>query len=186
MKNNKILKGLFMAIKVILIILVVLIIGIIFVQRVTGNKVRLGGVGIYTIISESMIPEYEVGDMIIAFETDEDSLQIGDDVVYLGEVGELNGKIITHKIVRIEDTKPKRIHTKGINNEVEDPAIKSTQIYGKVAKKLLVLSWFSKLMNNSIMFYIIVFVPFTLLVAWDIISLVREREEDNNQDIPKE
>ena len=51
MKNNKILKGLFMAIKVILIILVVLIIGIIFVQRVTGNKVRLGGVGIYTIIS---------------------------------------------------------------------------------------------------------------------------------------
>ena len=64
-KNNKLLKILTMIIKAIVSLFIVVVISIIFIQRISDNKVSLGGYSIYTIITESMVPKYNVGDMII-------------------------------------------------------------------------------------------------------------------------
>lgn len=151
-------------IKNILTIILVIILVLVIIQRVTNNKFKLFGIGMYTIVSESMLPEYEIGDMFIATEIDKKDIKVGDDLVYIGEVGDFKDKVVTHRVVRIDN----KIHTKGINNPGEDPAIEYKQVYGKVALRLTLLSMFSKLMNNSVIFYLVIFIPFTILIFLDI------------------
>lgn len=171
--NKNIIKTIFKAIKIILTVVVVIILGAVILQRVSNNKISFFGYGIYTIISESMKPEYEIGDMLVSKEIPEKDIKVGDDIVYIGKSGEYDGKVITHRVTRIDD----KIHTQGLSNYREDPAIEYSQVYGKVVKKLFLLSLFSKLMNNSLLFYIIIFVPFTILVFFDIKGIIKDKEE---------
>ena len=161
-------------IKIVAIVFIVFILGCILLQKITNNKFSLFGFGMYTVVSESMMPRYEIGDMIFTRKVAEKDLKKGDDVVYLGKVGDLNGRVITHEIQKINSDGT--IITKGINNNAADPAIEYSQIYGKVVKKLVLLSIFSKLMNNSVLFYIIIFVPFSLLFFFDIKQIMKDKE----------
>ena len=186
-KGKKIIGVIFKIIKAVLILFLIMILGIVLVQKVSNNKAHVMGIGIYTIITESMLPTYEVGDMIFAVQVEENELKVGDDVVYQGEVSDFKGKVITHRIVEIDG---KTIHTKGINNEVEDPTITYKQIYGKVVYKFGLFSLFSKLMNDTVLFYVVIFVPFTILVFLDIKDIIEERtkgkdDEDGDNDDKK-
>ena len=79
--ENKKLRVMFMVVKAFTTLLVCIIVSIIFVQRVSNNKITLGGYSIYTIVSESMLPKYEIGDMIISKKTSLDNINLYDDVV---------------------------------------------------------------------------------------------------------
>ena len=112
-KNNKLLKILTMIIKAIVSLFIVVVISIIFIQRISDNKVSLGGYSIYTIITESMVPKYNVGDMIISKNVSPDELKVKDDVVYLGNKGDFADKIITHQIImcsKINQEKTRLVH----------------------------------------------------------------------------
>ena len=50
-----------------------------------------------------MVPKYKVGDMILSRETDINSLNIGEDVVYMGTSGDFKDKIVTHQIIKIDE-----------------------------------------------------------------------------------
>lgn len=171
MVSKKLIQTIFKVLKWILTITVLIVLVAVIVQRVSNNKVSFFGYGIYTIISESMLPDYEIGDMFIAKNISEDDIRVGDDLVYIGKEDSYLDKVITHRVVRIDNM----IHTKGINNPMEDPAISYDQVYGKVVTKLFLLSMFSKLMNNSILFYLIIFIPFGLLVFFDIKGIVKDK-----------
>ena len=170
----KALKIIFKIIKYLLTTLVVLILAVVLIQRFSNNNIKVFGYSIYTIVSESMKPEYDIGDMIFVKNVDKQDIKLNDDIVYMGNIDSYDGKIITHRVIRIDNN---QIVTKGINNPIEDPPIKYDQVYGKVAFKLCILSTFCKLMNNNLMFYIIVFVPFTILIFLDLRDIVLDREE---------
>lgn len=177
-KNNKILNMLLMFLKVVSAFLIIIVVCIVFFQRISDNKMTIAGVGIFTIVSESMTPDYEVWDMIVSKKVDTSSIKVGDDVVYLGQKGDFNGKIVTHRVIEIKETNGKRqFITKGIANDLEDPIIDSSQVYGKVLFKSKVLSFLSKLINNLYGFYFIVFVPFVIMLFIEIIDIVNEKEE---------
>lgn len=171
--NSKPFKIIATIIKTLCIILAVIVLIIIGVQRFSNNKVNLFGIGVYTIITESMYPEYEVGDMIFAKETPLEELKVGDDVVYQGEVDSFKDKIITH---RIKEINGENIQTRGINNQFDDPPITYKQVYGKVVFKFTLLSLFSKLMNDTVLFYFVVFIPFSLLIFFDIIGMINDKK----------
>ena len=167
-----ILKIAFKTLKVIFTVLVIVALIVVISQRVTNNKLRLFGYGVYTVISESMLPEYEVGDMFLANEVkEEDDIKVGDDIVYIGEVDSYKDKVITHRVIRIEPDKS--IVTKGINNV-------------KVTAKFVVLSLFSKLMNDNVLFYIIIFVPFTLLIFLDTKDLFSDKKDKKKENSNEE
>lgn len=170
----KALKIIFKIIKYLLTTLVVLILAVVLIQRFSNNNIKVFGYSIYTIVSESMKPEYDIGDMIFVKSVDKQDIKLNDDIVYMGNIDSYDGKIITHRVIRINNN---QIVTKGINNPIEDPPIKYDQVYGKVAFKLCILSTFNKLMNNNLLFYIIVFVPFTILIFLDLRDIVLDREE---------
>ena len=177
-----ILKFLFKTLKVLSTVAAIVALIVVISQRVTNNKLRLFGYGVYTVISESMLPEYEIGDMFLAQEVEQNEVKVGDDIVYIGEVDSYKDKVITHRIIRIEEDKT--IVTKGINNDMEDPPIQFKQVYGKVTAKLVVLSLFSKLMNNNVLFYLIIFVPFTILIFLDTKDLFEEKKKKTGQGEP--
>lgn len=174
--NNKALRILYMIFKAITTLIIVLVITIIFVQRVSNNKINLFGFSMYTIITESMVPKYEVYDMIIAKEVDSSSIKVGDDVVYLGEKDDFKDKIVTHQVIKIDKSAGK-FHTKGLANDTEDPLISGDQIMGKVVYKSKILSLISRVVNNPYGFYFVIFVPFSILVVMEVIDIVNERRE---------
>ena len=174
---GKKIKTILKIIKNIVVVILILILGLIAIQKFTGNNINLFGYTMYTVGSESMLPEYEIGDMFLSKKVDVSELKVGDDIVYMGKVGTYANKIITHRIIRISK---ERIITKGINNPVEDAPIEFNQVLGKAVIRLYLLSIFSKLMNNSVLFYTVVFVPFALLIFFDIKGMIDDKNKLEN------
>lgn len=171
------LKLLWKILKAVLLLLALVVFAVIVVQRVSNNKATIGGYGIYTIVSESMVPEYNIWDMLFAKKTDAADIQIGDDVVYQGKEGDFVDKIVTHRVIKkIRHGNSYTFVTKGIANDLEDPAIEQDQIYGKVVLKSAVLSLISKVINNEYGFYFIVFVPIVIIVSLEVIDTANERK----------
>lgn len=167
-----------MTIKAVVSFLIILIFSIIFVQRISNNKVTLGGYSMFTVITESMLPKYEVGDMLLAKKTPYNSIQKGDDLVYMGASGTFDGKIVTHQVIGIDEVNGKyQFHTKGLANTIEDPVVSSEQVYGVVVMKCNVMSFLSKIVNNIYGFYFIVFIPFAIMIFLEIIDLIHDKEK---------
>lgn len=181
-KNNKVLKIILMILKAIISLFIVIVISIIFIQRISNNKLSLGGYSIYTIITESMEPKYKVYDMIISKETPIGEIKVKDDVVYLGKEDDFAGKIVTHRVIKKEVLNGKiYFHTQGIANDIEDPLVEGEQILGKVVYKSRVLSLISKIVNNPYGFYFVVFVPFAILLVMEVIDIIEERKDKKSK-----
>ena len=152
-------------ISVIVTILLVLVFFVILVQKISNNRFNLGGYGIYTIATGSMDPEYKVKDLILASKKDAKEIEIGDDVVYLGKVDSMNGKIITHRVINKSEKDGKMyFYTKGIANGLTDPEIDETQILGVVKGKLHILSFCSHIVNSTWGLILLIVIPFILFV----------------------
>lgn len=176
-KNNKFLKFIFSTFKVIISIVIILIILVIFVQRISGNKLKLGGFSLYTIVSGSMIPVYNVSDMVLAKDVDPKTIMEGDNVVYIGKTGDFKDKIVTHQVIDVRYNKGKYYFTtKGIANDIADPEISQDDIEGKVLSKCHTLSFLSKLVNNLYGFYFLLFVPFVVLLFFEVVDIINERK----------
>ncbi len=170
-------------VKIICTILLVLIIIFLALQRFSGNQIAIGGYRVFSVATESMVPKYKVGDVLIIKKVDINDLKVGDDVTYLGNQSDFSGRIVTHQIVQIDETENGKIfHTKGLANEVEDPLIKGDQIYGKVVYKCIIFSLLTKLRENMAAFYIIVFVPLGILVFLQIKDFIEEKKENKEEE----
>ena len=163
---------------------VLLMLIVVILQRVTDNTITIGGFRIFTVATGSMEPKYEVGDILISKEINENEINIGDDIVYKGEVGSYKDKMITHQVVSIRKENGEiKITTKGIANSEEDPEISSGQVYGKIIYKVKTLSFIGKIIKNVYLFYFIIFVPIALIIFKQIENLLSNDEDDEDDDI---
>ncbi len=181
--NNKPLRIITFIIKFAVYAFLVLILLAILVQKLSQNNQSIGGFMLFTVASESMKGEYDVGNIIVTKAVPESELKIGDNVTYLGKENGVKGLVITHKIIEIEETSTgNRIYTtKGIINDIPDPSITFDQIYGKVIYKTSLLSYVSGLIRNRIVYYVS-FIVIGLLVSIELVSAIFEgrREDDAN------
>ena len=160
-------------------IFIVVLLFIVCVQRFSNNELSIGGIRIYNVSTESMLSKYSVGDIILAKDVDPSTLKIGDDVAYNGKEGQLEGKIITHEIQAITKNEDGSytIITKGVQNDVEDPAINSSQIKGKIVKKLLILSAISKVASNNFGLFFAIFIPVAVIIFINMIRIMNTTDE---------
>ena len=146
-----------------LIILVISI--IIVVQKVTNNKQSFLGYRIFRVQTGSMIPKYQIGDVILVKEKNIDKIKIGDDITYQGDEGIIKGILITHRVIDIEEIDGKKaFHTQGIANSLEDPIVSGEQINGVVQSKMHILTLICSLLNNKYIFYFCGVLPLTIYV----------------------
>ena len=163
----------------VLVVIVSLILIAVILQRVSNNTISLGGFRIFNVITASMEPKYVVGDVLLSKTVEAEEIEVGDDVVYLGEKGEFRDRIVTHQVIEIEKEDNKYIfHTKGLANEEKDPPILANQIYGVIIAKVPVLSQITKVINNLYSFYFVIFVPMVLLIFIQVRRMIINTKED--------
>ena len=174
-KDNKILKIIYNIIYAIIFIFILLILIIAVLQRTSNNEISLGGYRIFVVATGSMIPKYQVGDVILVKETDTNKIQVGEDVTYRGETGSVNGILVTHRVKDIEEIDGQRVfHTQGIANNLEDPVVYAHQINGVVQSKMYILSFICRLLNNKYVFYFGAILPLSIYIGF---RIFRERQD---------
>ena len=176
------MKIIFKIIKALITVFLLVVLSIVVLQKLSKNKITLGNIYIFQVVSESMLPEYYVGDIIVVRKTDVNDLKIGDDITYLGSASSVNGLTITHRIVDIEDKDGKKFFvTKGVSNFIEDPVITGDNIYGKVIYHTVLFSFVGRLMTNIYIYYFL-FISVGVAFSYELISsfFIHDKEENNN------
>lgn len=165
-------------------ILIILFLFIVILQRVTNNEMAIGGIRIFNVITRSMEPKYTVGDILVSKYVEPNQIQVGDDVVYLGQENSYAGKIITHRVVAKQQNEDGTytFRTKGIANDLEDPEISGDNIYGVIVYKIQTLSLISKIINNTYKFYFLIFVPIAIIIFMEIMKIIKSRNDDEDED----
>ena len=184
-KENKILKTIGNVLYTLLFILVVLMLLVVVMQRATNNTIAIGGFRMFSVATGSMIPVYEVGDVLVSKEIDGEDIKVGDDLIYQGKKGSFSGKIVTHRVITIEKKEDGnyKIITQGVANNAADPEIDQTQVYGKVICNVKILGWIGKLVRNVYTFYFILLIPVAVLIVKNVRNIMNfDKEEECDED----
>lgn len=184
-KENKILKTIGNVLYTLLFILVVLMLLVVVMQRATNNTIAIGGFRMFSVATGSMIPVYEVGDVLVSKEIDGEDIKVGDDLIYQGKKGSFSGKIVTHRVISIEKKEDGnyKIITQGVANNAADPEIDQTQVYGKVICNVKILGLIGKLVRNVYTFYFILLIPVAVLIVKNVRNIMNfDKEEECDED----
>lgn len=179
----------------ILVIVCLLAAIIIIFQKVSNSNRSIAGYRIFRVITGSMEPEYDIGEVVICKEVEPKSIKVGDDIVYFGTYGEYNGKIIMHSVVAIDTDKDGKLnfHAKGLHSSsVEDPQIKESQIYGVVMFKSGILTILYKMATNIYsLFAIITLLTLNVFISFRVtgkeeVQQLNEFNENYEEEIESE
>ena len=179
--SNKIFKFTFGLLRFIVYGFLIIYVAFILFQRVTNNSSFMG-YRFFNVATGSMIPVYYIHDVIIVKEVDANTLKVGDDVAYKGTRGGLEGKIITHRIIKIEEKNNGDLvfFTKGVNSSAEDPSIVANQILGKVEGKLFFINQINHIVKSNAGFFFLVFCPLVLVICLEIAQSFIEVQLEKN------
>ena len=160
------------------------------VMKFMGGNQTVLGYNVYYVMTGSMEPQYSPGDILLGKQVNADTLQVGDVITYLGNSGEIDGKMITHQIIEIqEEQNGRRFVTKGTANNLADPPVGADQIHSKIMFKIPLLGKLFALANTKWGFFAVFVLPLAWLVVSEVISLVKlckndEKEENDNEADP--
>lgn len=134
----------------------------------------LFGYRIYTMPDNSMKGSYKKNDVLLTINSSDLILETGNDVVYYGKTGGLEGKLIIHRILSVDNSKKDNITfvTRGITSSLPDPAISRKDIKGKVLAEISLLSGLNHIIKSQLGFLLVVFLPLVLILIIEIIRTV--------------
>ncbi len=177
--ENKILKIIIKIIKTAILIFLLGFILVVCLQRFSNNKISFFKYRMFIVVSGSMYPVYDIGDVLIAKEVKPSTIKVGDAISYEGKVGDLKGKVITHEVIKIDydkDSNKYKFHAKGRANVIEDPIVSEEQLYGIVIHKTLLLSMIYKIIGTQLGFFLAIIIPLLYIFTSEIIGFLLERE----------
>ncbi len=185
LKNNKVFKIVKIILNVVIVLFAILFLLVVCLQRFSDNKLSLFNYRIFTVISGSMEPKYEIGDVLIAKEVEPSKIKEGDAVSYLGNSGSFKNRVITHEVIDIEqDADGKYIfHTKGIANPAEDPIVYEDQLLGIIVYKSIILSFIYKIVATPIGLFLLVVLPILYIIGSEIIGAMLRKEEERRRKV---
>lgn len=151
---------------------------LVLVLRFMDKSPSIFGYSFYYVLTESMEPEIMPGEIILGKSVDADELRVGDVVTYTGESGELAGKIITHKIVKVEGS---TITTQGVANDIPDPPIHAEQIMSRYVTTIPFAGTLFSIINSKLGFVFLIVLPLGLLIANEISIIVKACKKDKEE-----
>lgn len=173
-KVSKIIKITWKVLEKIIMIAIIFISAIIVTQNVTHNEKAFLGFRLFRVQTGSMVPVYNVGDVILVKETNLNKIAIGDDVTYWGTAGVMNGKLVTHRVIDVKEEDGKKVfYTQGVANNAPDPVVYGENINGVVQGKLHIVTEICSLLTNQYILYFCGIIPLTLIIFF---AFVRGKE----------
>ena len=179
--NNKIFKIVYGTLKKIFFTILILYVVFICGQRLSVNN-TVFGFRLFTVATGSMKGVYNVNDVIAVKDFDNKKLKVGDDIAFVGNRGGLENKLVTHRIIKIEEESNVRIFTtKGVKNSVEDPSITESQILGKVVGVVPVVTQINHVVKSQLGFFCLIFWPLVLVIVLEILQTITDIKLENNE-----
>lgn len=157
--------------KLLLILLVFILLKVSYSKFIKKEyPVKLFGMSFLVVVTGSMEPEIEAGELIIIRETDK--YKVGDIVTFVDQ----DDFLITHRIVNLND---KNMVTKGDSNNLLDEETNLKNIKGKVIIHSKILGFFVLYLLKPLIFlYIIIWIITNIITFWS-----EEREDKTNEKI---
>lgn len=183
LKKNKVIRVVMAISNVLVGIILVGFIVVVCLQRFSDNKISFFNYRMFTVISGSMEPRYNIGDVLISKDVDKSTIKVGDTISYLGRNGDFKGKVITHEVISIEtDSNGKYVfHAKGLANLVQDPIVYEEQVYGVVIYKTVILSIIYGIVGTNIGFYMFIILPLLFIIGSEVLSAMLNKEEERRR-----
>ena len=151
--------------------LIIILISVCYSKFISKDEmITLFGKGFLVIITESMYPTIESGELIIISE--KKSYKEGDIITYLDQ----ENMIVTHRINEIND---KTFIAKGDNNNIEDDECNIDRIYGKVIYQ-------SKLLGLFVLYFLkpsLIIYVFYLIISEIFFALKKAKQEESNRSL---
>ena len=171
--KKKIFKWIGNAITVVLIILVVLSFYSAIQARINPGQVgSILGYKPMPVLSGSMKPVIEVGDMIVAKQISPEGIEVGDVITFRTSPE----TIVTHRVIEIvaEDGQPS-FRTKGDANSTEDQnLIALDQIIGILAFRIPYGGYITRFIRSPIGFILFVILPVVFLIVGELKIILAE------------
>ncbi len=153
-----------------------------------GSKVvSIAGYSIMSVLTGSMEPNYNIGDIVIIKKTNTDELKVKDVITFYSADPDMNGQIVTHRINDIiNENGHLEFETKGDNNRMVDTEnVPEDKVIGKVQGRIPYVGKAATFMQtNRTAFFLIVILPMLVIMAFevkDIILIARSGEEDESE-----
>lgn len=174
---KKILKCLGKMIYILLVVILIILVIFAVVQKTSNNRKSILGIKIFTVITGSMIPVYDIGDILIVKDVQPEEIKVDDDIVYVGEKGTYRNKTITHRVQEIKQKEDGNyaIITKGVANLARDPEINQNQVLGKVIGQVSIFSFILKLITNI---YVLILIPVVILIYKNVKRIINMNAEE--------
>lgn len=166
----------------ILIVFCIALILVVVWQIITDNNESIGGYRLFRIISGSMVPEFNVDEVVVCKDTDPENIEVGEIIVYRGKTGELTNRLIMHEVIDKNEVEGNLIfHVKGIQNTTGDPDVYASQILGVVVHESKILTLLYHLATSTYSSFVII----VILVINVFISFLPKKEKIITLDEPK-
>ena len=176
-KIKRIIQIIWKVLHILIVISVILMFAFAVVQKSSNNRKSILGIKIFTVITGSMIPVYDIGDILIVKDVQPEEIKVDDDIVYVGEKGTYRNKTITHRVQEIKQKEDGSysIITKGVANLARDPEINQTQVLGKVIGQVSIFSLILKLITNI---YVLILIPVVILIYKNVKRIINMNAEE--------
>ena len=177
---KKIFKYIKAIINVFVFVFILSFVLVVCMQRFSNNELSFLNYRMFTVVSGSMIPKYEIGDVLLAKETKPEKIKRGDAVSYLGTKGQFKDKVVTHEVIEIEvDENGKYLfYTKGVANLSVDPVVGEEQIYGVIVGEMKLLTFIYRLVAKPTGMFIFVIIPLFYVIGSEFLGFLLSREEE--------
>ena len=145
---------------------------------------RLMGYQVYTVITGSMVPNYNVGDLVYVKSVDSiENIRVGDAITFVMNE-ELT--VATHRVIRI-DAEKQHLYTKGDANEIADGSpVHFNNVIGVVEFAIPLLGYVSDFIQNPPGMYITIAAGAVLVILVFLPDFLPKKKEEAQEEIPAE
>lgn len=179
-KRKKIFKFISRSISFTLIIFLMIIASFLILYvvstKIADKKGETPPYSLYTIVSESMVPELKVYDVILVKKTEPSKLKEKDIITFYSSNPYFGTTPITHRIINIEKDEDSDLvfEVKGDNNKIPDQdKVISSNIIGKVILKFPEFGKIQFFLASKGGYIIAILIPALIILSYDIYKLIK-------------
>ncbi len=168
---NKIVAKIWNVISTIIVVFVVICAIFLMGSRVLGYRV-------FNVISGSMQPTYEIGDLLYVKSVNPSDIKVGDPITFV-----MNEDLVvaTHRVVRI-DTEKNHFYTKGDANPTEDATpVHYNNVIGVPQFSIPLLGYLSDFIQNPPGMYITVAVGLVLIIMVFLPDMIKKTNKNKEE-----